>query len=110
MVILREAPALARRVALFEVFMVYGEDRDNTGVQHKFVVADDAKQAEAKSGLVVDPAWDFDYGTMFSRPICEVNVKEKPLEVASGSPTFGSRNPVSPPNRSSHIKRPGLPP
>jgi len=27
-------------MALFEVFMVYGEDRDNPGVQHKFVVAD----------------------------------------------------------------------
>ena len=49
------------RVALFEAFMVYGEDRDNPGVQHKFVVADDAKQAELKSGLVADPAWDFDY-------------------------------------------------
>jgi len=47
------------------------------------VVADAAKQAALKSGLVADPAWDFDYVTMFSRPICEVNVKEKPLEVAS---------------------------
>ena len=58
---------------------------DSSGypVQHKFVVADDAKQAELKSGLVADPAWDFDYVTMFSCPICEVNVKEKPLEVAS---------------------------
>jgi len=43
-------------------------------------VANDSKQAELKSGLVADPAWDFDYVTMFSRPICEVNVKEKPLE------------------------------
>jgi hypothetical protein len=48
-----------------------------------FVVDDHAKQAELKSGLGADPAWDFDYGTMFSRPICEVNVKEKPLEVAN---------------------------
>jgi hypothetical protein len=70
-------------MALYEVFMVYGEDRDNPEVQHKFVVADDSKQAELKSGLVADPAWDFDYVTMFSRPICEVNVKEKPLEVAN---------------------------
>ena len=78
-------------MALFEVFMVvrhgslqvYGEDRDNPEVQHKFVVADDSKQAELKSGLVADTAWDFDYVTMFSRPICDVNVKEKPLEVAS---------------------------
>ena len=45
-------------------------------------MADDAKQGGLKSGLVADPAWDFDYVTMFSRPICEVNVKEKPLEVA----------------------------
>jgi hypothetical protein len=51
-------------------------------VQHDFLVADDAKQAELKSGLAADPAWDFDYLTMFSRPICEVNVKEKVLEVA----------------------------
>ena len=70
-------------MALFEVFMVYGEDRDNPEVQHKFVVADDVKQAELKSGLVADPAWDFDYVTMFSHPICEVNVKGKPLEVAN---------------------------
>ncbi len=59
------------------------EDRDNPDVRHKFVVADDAKQVEVKSGLIADPAWDFDYVTMFSRTICEVNVKEKPLEVAS---------------------------
>jgi hypothetical protein len=59
------------------------EDRDKPNVQHKVVVADDSKQAELKSGLVADSAWDFDYVTMFSRPICEVNVKEKPLEVAN---------------------------
>jgi len=34
MVILPATPALARRVALFEVFMVCGEDRDNPEVQH----------------------------------------------------------------------------
>jgi len=70
-------------MALFEVFMVYGEDRDNPGVQHKFVAADDMKQAELKSGLIADPAWDFDYVMMFNRPICEVNLKERPLEVAN---------------------------
>jgi hypothetical protein len=52
-------------------------------VQHNFVVADDSKPAGPKSGLVADPAWDFDYVTMFSSPICEANVKEKPLEVAA---------------------------
>ena len=49
-------------MALYEVFMVvrlcslqvYGEDRDNPEVQHKYVVADDAKQAERKSGLVAE--------------------------------------------------------
>ena len=46
-------------------------------------MAENPKQAELKSGLVADPAWDFDYVTMFSRPICEVNVKEKTLEVAN---------------------------
>jgi hypothetical protein len=51
--------------------------------KHEFLVADDSKQEELKSGFVADPAWDFDYVTMFSRPICEVNVKERPLEVAS---------------------------
>ena len=51
-------------------------------MRHKLVVADDAKQAELKSGLVADPAWDFDYITLFSRPVCEVNAKEKPLDVA----------------------------
>jgi len=52
-------------------------------VQHNFVVADDSKQAGLKSGIVADPAWDFDYVTMFSRPVCEVNVKGKPPEVAT---------------------------
>ena len=52
-------------------------------MQHNFVVADDSKQAGLKSGLAAVPAWDFDYVTMFSRPICEVNVKEKPLEAAA---------------------------
>jgi hypothetical protein len=47
------------------------------------VAADDSKQAELKSGLVANPAWDFDYVTMFSRPICDVNMKEKPLEVVN---------------------------
>ena len=47
------------------------------------MVAGDAKQAELKSGLVAGPVWDFDYVTMSYRPICEVNVKEKPLEVAN---------------------------
>jgi hypothetical protein len=56
---------------------------NTSGIEHEFLMADDAKQTELKSGLVADPAWDFDYATMFSRPICEVNVKEKPLEVAS---------------------------
>ncbi len=50
-------------------------------------------------------------------------MKEKPLEAANvekkrkhnikkekaGWPPYGSRNPVSPPKRSSHIERPGLP-
>ena len=44
-------------------------------------MANAAKQAELKSGLVGDPRWDFDYVAMFSRTICKVNVKEKPLEV-----------------------------
>lgn len=57
--------------------------QDNPAVQHKFVVADDAKQAEMKSELLADPARDFDYVTMFTRPICKVNVKGKPLGVAS---------------------------
>ena len=58
-----------------------GEDRDHPEVQHNFLVADDSKKTGLKSGPVADPAWDFDYVTMFSRPICEVDVKEKPLEV-----------------------------
>lgn len=81
-------------MTLFEVFMVYGEDRDNPEVQHKYVVGDDAKQAELKSGLVADPAWDFDYVTMFSRPIPHLMVHAIPFH---------------PRNASSHTKRPGLP-
>jgi hypothetical protein len=32
--------------------------RSIPGVQHEFFVADDAEQAELKSGLVADPAWN----------------------------------------------------
>jgi hypothetical protein len=34
--------------------------------RQEFVVADDVKQAELKSGLVADPAWDFGYVTISS--------------------------------------------
>ena len=42
-------------MALYEVYLVYGDYPCPPEVQHKFVVADDAKQAELKSGLVADP-------------------------------------------------------
>ena len=36
-----------------------------------------------RTEVSADPGRDFDYVTMFSRPICEVNVMEKPLEVTN---------------------------
>jgi hypothetical protein len=53
-------------------------------VQRKFVMADDAQQAEMKSGLIADPARDFDYVTMFTLPICKVNFQISMLRRSAG--------------------------
>ena len=68
-------------MALYNVYMVYAEDRDNPDIFQAIVVAENDEQARIKSGFVPRKGWDLDYLTIFSKPICEVVVKEKPTEI-----------------------------
>jgi hypothetical protein len=68
---------LLRRVIEDEVAQV------GVSIQTTQICCKETHALKLKSGLIADPAWDVDDVTMFSRPICEVNVKEKPWEVAS---------------------------
>lgn len=69
---------------LYDVYLVYGEDRKMiikkvvTGV-----LADSDEDAKIKSGLMkeIKDDWDADYLTFIVRKIGDVKVKEKPKEV-----------------------------
>lgn len=68
---------------LFEVYLVYGEDRKEPIVHTQLVIAASEEEAKIKSGLlaVIKPEWDADYLTFLVRKIGEVAVKAKPSEV-----------------------------
>lgn len=69
---------------LYDVYMVYAEDRKNPVVVVKRgVIASDDEDAKIKSGLMkkIDEDWDADYLTFICYTIGEVSVKEKPKEV-----------------------------
>lgn len=69
---------------LYDVYLVYGEDRKMiikkvvTGV-----LADSDEDAKIKSGLMkeIKDDWDADYLTFIVRKIGDVKIKEKPKEV-----------------------------
>ena len=69
---------------LYEVFLVYGEDRKNptiTAVER--VIANDDEDAKVKSGIYanVSSEWDADYLTIIVRCLGAVKIKEKAKEV-----------------------------
>ena len=69
---------------LYDVYMVYAEDRKNPIIEIKRgVIACGEEDAKVKSGLMkkVDEDWDSDYLTFICYEIGSVSVKEKPKEV-----------------------------
>lgn len=68
-------------MALFNVYMVYAEDRDSPIIEEDLVVADSEEQAKTKAAFLPKKGWDLDYFTVFAKPICEVVVKERPTEI-----------------------------
>lgn len=69
---------------LFDVYMVYAEDRKKPIINSVFgVVAESDEDAKIKSGLLkmIDDEWDADYLTFIVKKIGDVRVKERPKEV-----------------------------
>ena len=68
---------------LFEVYLVYGEDRKEPIVHAARVIAASEEDAKIKSGLmpIIKPEWDADYLTFIVRKIGDVAVKARPSEV-----------------------------
>jgi len=69
---------------LYDVYLVYAEDRKNPIVINKFgVIARDEEDAKIKSGLMkeVQDEWDADYLNFICKEIGDVKVKAKPKEV-----------------------------
>ena len=71
-------------MTLYDVYLVYAEDRKNPIVHRVFgVIARDEEDAKIKSGLMqqVQDDWDADYLNFICKEIGDVKVKEKPKEV-----------------------------
>lgn len=68
---------------LYEVYLVYGENRKEPIVHTQRVVASSEEDAKIKSGLMalIKPEWDADFLTFIVRKIGDVAVKERPKEV-----------------------------
>jgi hypothetical protein len=71
-------------IGLYDVVMVYGEDRKNLIINKSDgVMAASDEDAKIKSGLMarVDKSWDADYLTFIVNKIGDIKVKPKPSEV-----------------------------
>lgn len=72
---------------LYEVFLVYGEDRNNpvVNMMTDCVIAESDEDAKIKSGVYskIKPEWDADYLTILVRNLGAVKIKEKAKEVKS---------------------------
>ena len=72
---------------LYEVFLVYGEDRINPLIHRTadagYVVAENDEDAKIKSGIfsMIKSEWDADYLTIIVRNLGAVKIKEKAKEV-----------------------------
>jgi hypothetical protein len=72
---------------LYEVFLVYGEDRTNPLIHRTadagYVVAENDEDAKIKSGIfsMIKPEWDADYLTIIVLNLGAVKIKEKAKEV-----------------------------
>jgi hypothetical protein len=74
---------MVEKMSLYEVTMVYGENRTEPIIKTKRVVAPDTGVAKARAGFLPQPEWDLDYYNLVAKPIMEVNIKEKPTEIKS---------------------------
>lgn len=71
-------------MVLYDVYLVYAEDRKNPIVINRFgVIARNEEDAKIKSGLMkeVQDNWDADYLNFIVKEIGDVKVKERPKEV-----------------------------
>lgn len=69
---------------LYEVFLVYGEDRKAPVISAtERVIANDDEDARVKSGIYskIEKEWDADYLTILVRNLGAVKIKEKAKEV-----------------------------
>jgi len=72
---------------LYEVFLVYGEDRINPLIYRTadagYVVAENDEDAKIKSGIfsMIKSEWDADYLTIIVHNLGAVKIKEKAKEV-----------------------------
>jgi len=72
---------------LYEVFLVYGEDRINPLIHRTadagYVVAENDEDAKIKSGIfsMIKSEWDADYLTIIVHNLGAVKIKEKAKEV-----------------------------
>lgn len=70
---------------LYNVYLVYGEDRLNPIVESRTVVACSSEEAKMKSKIqaLIKDNWDIDFVTVAACSICNVAIKERPTEVKS---------------------------
>lgn len=71
---------------LYEVWLVYAEDRKKPIIQKREgIIADNEEDAKIKSGLMKDikDEWDTDYLNIICKDIADIKVKSKPKEVKS---------------------------
>ncbi len=68
---------------LYEVYLVYGEDRKQPVILKEMVIADSEEDAKVKSGLHknIDPTWEADFLTFEAVEVIDVKIKERPREV-----------------------------
>lgn len=71
-------------IGLYDVYVIYGGDRDNPIVrQGKRCFAMGEEAAKIKSGAMklIDDDWDTEYVSVIVECICTAKVKPKPAEV-----------------------------
>ncbi len=68
---------------LYDVYLVYGGDRNKPVVEKVQVIASDMEEAKLKSKLQskIQDDWDMDFITFCVQPLIAVAVKERPAEV-----------------------------
>jgi len=81
--VIKKLPEGVEMKKLYEVYLVYGENRYAPIIHREQVIADNEEDAKIKSGLhsKVMASWDSDYLTFRAIEIMDIKVKEKPKEV-----------------------------